>query len=354
MEFNFTTGDAVELVRLGSHSGISNRFKTMVEKQESADELLLYMPITKGKIVSLGVGEILKMNYVGLDTYNDKYDVYELRVEVTDVVTYDNLSMMYVKRISDVKKVQRRDFFRLDIIKPILIESVDDETSIEVITRDISAGGMQAMSPVELEKDSEFAVYMNIIHEEPIIVIGKVLDCSYSTEIKAGNKYQVRFQFLDVEKSVRGEMVKQINNLQAMEIRKRRKVRSNYSDAVMQHIEQELLSQYNVDSKFDSKMRYVIILDLLLLIGVISMFVLSSPKQSWAPMFGRSVTATWNKEILNINVWASVTMLLVSIIGIVFDRNHYVGRKSVNLVFVVLSSLSLVAILFTMTVLSSL
>ncbi len=354
MDFNFTTGDPIEIIRLGSSIGFQNRYRTMVEKQESEDTVLLYMPITKGKIVSIKTGELLKMNYVGLDTYNGKYNVYEVRVEVLDVVTYDNISMMIVKRISDVKRVQRRDFFRLNIIKPILIEPLDEELSIEVLTRDISAGGMQALSPVELIKDSEYVVYMNLIQEEPILVVGKVLECVYRNDLQSGNKFQVRFQFLNVEKEVQGDMVKQINNLQAIEIRKRRREGMTFSEHISAHIDEKLLSQYRIDSVFDAKLRLLVILDFLLFIAVLALFVLASPKQSWAPMFGKSITETWDPGMLSLNIWVSAALLLVSIVGLALDRNHYVGRKSVNLIFVVLSSLSLISILFLVTILSTL
>ncbi len=352
MFFNFSTGDAVEIVRQNKNSEKEMRFRTIVESKESDDTLLLYTPIYKGSVLPMIEGEIFELVYVELDAKASKYNVYAVKAQVLEIVLRNDIHMILVNRISDVKRVQRRDFYRLNLIKPLLIEAVDTDNTIEVLLKDISAGGLKALSPINLELDSEYIIYINLIPDEPYIVRGKVLESTYRDEIYGKSKYLIRLSYINIDKVVQGSIVRQINILQTMEIKKKRNFVSSHVNTNLDSIDHKLLNQYNVDRKFDKKQNGLFLLILMLSFGITAVYLLAGPKEDWAPLFGVVPSQEWKRGMLRINIWLSTIALLLSMFGLLVDKNHYMGRKRTNVLFLVTSSYALISILLLVTMFS--
>lgn len=347
-EFKFGIGDAIEIKR-GDKT-----YRTLVENQIDADTLLVYMPMEKAKPVLISKGEVLSINYVIVEQELGKYIVYAFDAIVEDRLHFENIPMMKVRALQKPRKIQRRDFFRLNIVKPLLLEKEDGEGTIEVITKDISAGGMYVISPKPMREGDKYLVYINMIPESPMVVSGTVLSSEQSFD--DSSRYRVRFYFADVDKKVQRDLMKQINQLQLLELRRLKHKNSPYDDAIKGHVYDELLDRFNADSAFDTNMRYLSGLSILLFFLLVASFITSMPQVGWKiPLFGQQAVKGWDVMLLKINTLFSGLIIIISSLGLYFDRRHYGNVRKVNMLYVsffVLSLLAMVGHLLLLTQLS--
>ncbi len=346
MQFNFKTGDAVEIKREGKI------YRTIVENQYEDGSILMYSPIEKGRVLTIRPDEILEFMYVILDNENGKYDVYSFTGKIISRELIDGIPVLKVEPLSVAKRVQRRSFYRLSIVKPLLIERVDSDETIEIITRDISAGGMLAISPKRLEVNEEYLVYVNIFNESPLVLSGKILSCDKGKEDEY--RYIVRFCFTNIDKKVQSDMIRQINQLQVMEIRRMKNSSPAYKDAIRTYLDDELLDRFNLDNIVDSRSKYLMALNIVLLLMFVVVFAMSIPKKSFLPLLSEQKISTWNIEMLKIDFFLSLAMMLNSGLGLIYDRFHYSGRKQANLFFVVMLILSIIFLLSMVTTITRL
>lgn len=333
MDLNFNVGDAIELTIE------EKRYKTVVEKQIDKEVLMIYSPISKGQVLAVREGQYLDVAFSALEQDQDKYDVYSYRALVIGREIVGNVPMLTLQAISAPKKVQRRDFFRLNISKTLLIENIKNESTIEVVTQDISAGGMQAISPKKLIKDEEYLVYMNIFEDFPIVLSAKVLSSELAD--MEYNRYVNRFYFTNMDKKLQADMVKQINNLQIIEIRKRKLTSPMYVDELNSFLDEELLERYNLDNKVDRQIRYLSFFNILIALIMIVVLVMAMPNTEWAPLFGTRPKKNWNMSFLKLDIFISTLLFLSSSFGLIFDRMHYTNRRPANMFFVIVLLFSL-------------
>lgn len=206
---------------------------------------IVSMPMEGGRVIPLPVGD----KYEGF-FYTSK-GMFKCQVEVTDRYKDGNMYVMVIQFLSEFEKYQRRQYFRLDLLKninfrlitpqeDIIRKKVEEDKFDSEITRhkyvntlhalevawnegtatDISGGGMRFNAQVP--KTNEESVIVKI----DFSVTGK----EYSYELKADiiatssmvNKpgyYEYRVKFTDIGKVERENLIKYIFE----EERKRRK-----------------------------------------------------------------------------------------------------------------------------------
>lgn len=185
----------------------------------SDDGIICAMPIYEGHIVPLQERKRFEGYF-----YSDN-KIYSASCIVKARGKQDNLHVVEIGLESKLIKVQRREYFRLSCSIPATIrcmtvmnEGKDDfkdsdfsKEEIECTIIDISGGGIRAYSKQMFEKSSvvllNFTLKFNNGNKEKSI-IGKVVD-----SFKNANDESVfdnRFQFIDVSKSDRDEIVKYI------------------------------------------------------------------------------------------------------------------------------------------------
>lgn len=345
MVFDFNIGDAIEIKRG------DKKYRTIVERQISDDTILIYTPIEKGRVLLVSEKEIIEVVFVVLDSKKGKYDVYSFSSIVSGRELRDRIPMLRLQAIGNVKKIQRRDFYRLNIVKPLLIEKLEGEGSVEIITKDISAGGLMAVSPMQLKKDDEYLVYVNIFAEAPVVLSARVLSCDpYNDGV---GRFLVRFFFTNIDKKVQSDMIRQINQMQVMELRRRKYYSPSYGDALKSHIDDELLDQFNVDSAFDRRLTYLSAANILLSLVIVVLFLMTRPDSHWFPIFGSEQTSELNMNALRFNLFSSSLLFILSGIGIALERAHYQGRRSVNKLYIFFLLFAIISLLILVTIITS-
>lgn len=128
-------GDKLELVKAGSE----NKKKELGEEPEkkyisqvydilSEDELKIAMPIVEGRVIPLPI--------------NGRYDLcfftsgglYQCKAIITDRYKEGGLFVLQIELTSDLKKFQRRQYFRLECTMDIMYKVITKEELVEIIT----------------------------------------------------------------------------------------------------------------------------------------------------------------------------------------------------------------------------
>ena len=194
----------------------------ILELNENNGELTASMPIFEGHIVPLSVDQELNVYF-----YSEK-GIFKAKCKVLSRGKENEIYIMQLKLISEMKKFQRRQFYRLPcnieaIIRMLNDEQVDtylrnhlppkvssEQADIGMIV-DISGGGVRILTETKLDIDScifmTFPIKMNI-GDITIEVLGKVVDSIESPN--RNNYYDNRIQFKEIDIELRDTIVKYI------------------------------------------------------------------------------------------------------------------------------------------------
>ncbi len=225
-------GDRLELIRVMSeekrkqlkkeNSIEAKPFVSQIYDIVDEEQLKIAMPIVEGRVIPLPV--------------NTRYDVcfftsgglYKSRVVITDRYKEDGLYVLVAELMSDLKKYQRRQYYRLECTLDIeyrLLEDSEVETLREeperiqemiengefttAIVLDISGGGIRFASEEHLEPGSNLLLNLNIITGNGQNVYGVMARNLSSTRIiNKEHMYEQRAEYLEITGHTREAIIK--------------------------------------------------------------------------------------------------------------------------------------------------
>ena len=191
--------------------------------EDDEDVLYIAMPIYEGKLVPLEVGGKHELHFYA------KRGIYECECEVTNRYKSNNIYVLVVKLLTDLKKYQRRQFFRLETNMEFRYKIFEEEDekyfrtmgkmSDEMldrpfatgITLDISGGGMRFVSKDRLNRGDKIQVLLNLkIDEEfyPCEAIAVVISSGQARGKE--NVCENRIEFVQIKDSERELLIKYI------------------------------------------------------------------------------------------------------------------------------------------------
>lgn len=199
------------------------------------DRIKIAVPVDGRKVV-------LMPNNVRIDAcfYTSK-GLYQGRFVIVDRYKEGNIMIQVIELINELKKFQRRQYFRLDCTMSITYKVIEEENIEEyykienlskelekeillpAIALDLSGGGMRFVSKKRHNKDEMLAILLGINYGEIIKQYGllaKVI--GVNTSKSNGSLYEHRVEFSNVTSGVREDIIKYIFD----EERKRRKKES--------------------------------------------------------------------------------------------------------------------------------
>lgn len=220
-----TIGCKIELVSLDDITTNVKNKKVFVSKiYDILDTNLLQiaMPIYEGNIVPLSIGSTYSACF-----FTDK-GLYECQVSVTSRYKNGNLYFLEVKLTSNLNKVQRREFFRLDCSLDATMRIMSDEeydTGIydedvsweKARIVDISGGGVKLLKQGYIEPNEIIVIRFELPVEEGLAfmqLVGRILRSS-PLQGRAGI-YDERIEFININKENRDKIVKYIFECQRM------------------------------------------------------------------------------------------------------------------------------------------
>ncbi len=134
------------------------------------------------------------------------------RSVVTDIV-YDKLGETWITMPEYMRKVQRREFMRLNYSLPIKISHPEEGDNVQVSkfeTSNLSAGGLAVLSKEKFQKNDLVKVCFNIEGQE-IGTSAKFIHVQYDIKER---KYLTGLQFLEIDEKLADSLHKSICKIQ--------------------------------------------------------------------------------------------------------------------------------------------
>ncbi len=207
-------GDKIEISRMGS--------KTIKHKSQILDilnekEYIISGPISRSTIVNIRLNTILEISY-----NKEEKGKFVFKALVTDK-NEKGVYKLKIERLSDITRIQERNFFRLplslEINKKFKVTEGNKEITMEEIckTTDISGGGTRIFSNFNHKKNDKLLLTLYIDNKE-INILGEVVRTSESSN--NSYHYEVAVKFVDIDNTDRDIIVKYIFD-QQRELRKK-------------------------------------------------------------------------------------------------------------------------------------
>lgn len=200
----------------------------------SEDDIEIRMPMEQTKLILLPVDVEFDMIFY---TANGMYQCFG---RIVDRYKSNNVYLLRVELTSNLRKYQRREFYRLRCALEMHSRSLreDEIQNIEsnmpyTLTRglplkecvivDISGGGLRFLSSHPYEPGSLIYISYNLLvggKKKEYELVGKVLS-SRKTEDRGGS-YEHRVQYVDIDVDVREEIIKYIFEEERKHMKKER------------------------------------------------------------------------------------------------------------------------------------
>lgn len=189
--------------------------------EEYEGVLNIAMPIFEGKLIPLEIGKKLELFFYA------KKGIYSCKAEITNRYKSRNVYVLVVNLLTDLKKYQRRQYFRLDTnidIQYKLFTQEDEayfrrtgELSDEMIQRpfsagvsvDISGGGVKFISGEIMPKETKLLLMLNLPFDGEIKKCEAVSRVVFTGTVKGRrDSYENRVEFVKIKEEDREQLIK--------------------------------------------------------------------------------------------------------------------------------------------------
>ena len=226
-------GDKIELTKLNrtkmnESQQEQQKYISKVLEKDTDYEMKISMPIQGGKIIPLSVGESFMACF-----YAKLGAMYECKISITDRYKEGNLFILEIEVVSQLKKVQRRNFYRYSCMLAmqyiVLPENEDEVDMIEepgsevwkqAVAMDVSGGGVRIASKVKEEEGTFIELKLPLVNGKERTVLytkAKILKVLPSSQ---SGVYELRVEFIDILEADMEEIVKYIFDME----RKKRQI----------------------------------------------------------------------------------------------------------------------------------
>lgn len=190
---NIKPGQKIEI----SIGKSNNKYVSKVDDVSADGTLLVETPIHNGHFVPIRIGakvNVIFFNKDGLFTFDG----------IVINRFFDNLSFIQLKRVTDIEKLQRRQFFRLEKIMEFKYKLHEDDESFEKgVIKDISGGGFRAKVKKKVDVGADIICYVKLSDEtDELVQKCKVVRCNYFDD-----GYEIAAQYVDIQDRIREKII---------------------------------------------------------------------------------------------------------------------------------------------------
>lgn len=146
--------------------------------------------------------------------------VFEFDAEVKETFSEGNLNYTDILLTSSIKKIERRNYFRIELVKDIHVREKDEKELnefIPAITIDLSGGGIQFSTSHKFTEGMVVEIKIEIDGKE-ILVNGELLNRSWQDGLGV---YKYSVEFLDLSDLIQEMIVRYVFKLQRERLSKR-------------------------------------------------------------------------------------------------------------------------------------
>ena len=288
-------GKQVEL-NIQDSNGDVHKLKTLVESGFKDNSFGVISPIHEGSYYPLHTNDKLEVTFdVVLEDNVKKKDVYKMKVMVLERKKIDSHSVIILSKISSPSKIQRRNTYRLHILKHITYE-FEGKTN-DILLKNISATGLRGIIEERVTAGAEIEIELDLENEADNMKIkSKVIACDPVANSMI--QHDLRLQFLDLTNAEKNMITNFIFRKQSEAIRKTvdTEGRSKF---------EEMSYGYNRNKRHggDFIVRTVPILGLVtwfITLAIVALIVESRPEQMYNLdiYFNYYKRGTWREDLL--------------------------------------------------------
>jgi len=199
---NLKAGEKIEL--LVDSMGKPGKYFSKIESIVNKNTFIITRPFGEEEYTYLSLGEVIKIVYFRED------GAYYFDAKVIERIKSESSVSAIVTSLSDLYKLQRRNYFRLSIMVPIKIAFMDNLNRIvkHFDTIDISGGGARISSSTKFNAGMDIEVCAKIDGIEDSIIKGKIVRCTVSN--KEDGLYETGIEFIDISVEARQAIIKYI------------------------------------------------------------------------------------------------------------------------------------------------
>lgn len=200
--------------KLNGNKKIEILYEEQVYKSRIQDitdkQLSISIPIKDGDFIPIIIGEGFEV------LYYEEQNVYKFDGVVIGRITENNVPQLIIKYPGEIKKIQRREFFRVEVIYYIqylnIGKKIDDDEKLKIldtkngnkgILLDISGGGLKLKLRDKLN-EGDIIVTEIPMESEKLIVTGRVVRC----EMDEGARYICGVIFENIENKTREKIIR--------------------------------------------------------------------------------------------------------------------------------------------------
>ena len=209
-------GDKLQVKAIDKRN--NNSYVSQISDIKDGDIIEILFPIYKNNIVYFLDGERLE-----LILYKQEA-IFEL-LTIVEGKIFGNIPTLRLKVVSELKRIQRRNFYRLKIVKPIkyrIIDILDNSDKTikyhEGILLDVSEGGIMFYSKKEMEIKDLLELEIKLDTNSKMILKGTIVRKQYNTEKSFLYEYGVRFE--EISKADKDILMKFIFQEQRKQLQK--------------------------------------------------------------------------------------------------------------------------------------
>ena len=181
---------------------------TFLSKIDEVNEenVKILAPYRNGEIVPLRVGTEMNIFFTGENA------AYKFHSEVLERIE-EQVKLLVITPPEDIVRIQRRDYFRLDVKKDAKYRKLDDDYElgdeyesegdfIESQTIDLSGGGVRLVNESGLEEGDFIELMIDLSGIEDVVILGEV-----KQEYDLPNGEAVGVEFQDITRQARDEII---------------------------------------------------------------------------------------------------------------------------------------------------
>lgn len=220
-------GDKIDLVK--TNTTVNNEegnkvYRSQVYDVIGEEQLKIAMPQEKGRLLLLELEAVYWLQFYA------ESGLYECKGKVVDRYKTDNIYVVVVDIVSAMKKIQRREFYRLNCLLDGQIHILDEEELMagdikrilgmhqmkivpyeKAVIVDISGGGARIATDCPVEEDSYITLKFQVNFKEHFQEYELLAHVVTKRKMENRKKdYELRVEFEQIENNVRESLIKYI------------------------------------------------------------------------------------------------------------------------------------------------
>lgn len=164
------------------------------------NELLINIPVKDGEFLILENGERLDVKYC-----SEAGRYYEFEVKIIGREKSDNIPMYKLSLPIDVRRIQRRNYVRVPVLKTVKYKLEEEESWCEATTLDISGGGMKIKARRKFKLNDKLVVKI----ETSSRVVETEVQIKRCEKVNT-NEYIYGLEFTDINENRRDNIIKDV------------------------------------------------------------------------------------------------------------------------------------------------